>query len=183
MGYSTTGIFNVGIGSLTLFSNTTGYQNTAIGYNSLALNKIGYQNTAIGHQAGPSLNGATNSINSIYIGHQAGHYSNGYSNEIIIGTTQSYGTNSVVLGNTSITKTILRGSILVGTTTTSSSAILKIDSFSQGVLVPRMRTSEINSIALPIEDGLIVYNTDINLICYYDGGSANWMKITGVTTM
>ena len=43
---------------------------------------------------------------------------NGNTNEIVIGhTATGNGSNSVTLGNSSITKTILRGNVLIGTTT------------------------------------------------------------------
>ena len=169
------GYENVSVGELSLSSNISGYGNTVLGFNSLGINTIGYNNTAIGHQSGPNYTGATNSKNSIYIGHQAGYYSHGYDNEIIIGNTMSYGTNSVVLGNTSTAKTILSGSVLIGTTSSVSSAILKIDSTTQGVLVPRMTRTQITSISAPSE-GLIVYNTDIHQLCFYNGSS--WRVLT-----
>jgi hypothetical protein len=151
--FSTTGIFNVGIGSLTLFSNTTGSGNTVIGHNSLALNTIGDFNIAIGYQAGPGIIGATNSSNSIYIGKSAGQNSNGFVNEIVIGSTMSYGNNTVLLGNDSTTKTYLKGS----------------------VQLPTMTTAEINLVSGPT-NGQVIYNTTLNQICFYNGSS--WRKVT-----
>jgi hypothetical protein len=151
--FSTTGIFNVGIGSVTLFSNTTGSGNTVIGHNSLALNTIGDFNIAIGYQAGPAIIGATNSSNSIYIGKSAGQNSNGFVNEIVIGSTMSYGNNTVLLGNDSTTKTYLKGS----------------------VQLPTMTTTEINLVSGPT-DGQVIYNTTLNQICFYNGSS--WRAVT-----
>jgi hypothetical protein len=63
--------------------------------------------------------------------------------------------------------------LLIGTTTDVSSAKVVIDSTSQGVLVPRMTTTQINAIASPA-DGLLVYNTTISSMCCYLGSS--WRK-------
>jgi hypothetical protein len=59
--------------------------------------------------------------------------------------------------------------LLVGSTTDIASAKVIIDSTSQGVLVPRMTTTQINAITSPA-DGLLVYNTTISHMCCYLGG-------------
>jgi len=94
---NTIGLYNVAIGTTAIYSNTTGDNNIGIGANSLYLNTTGSGNLGIGPST-RCLN--SNDNNSIMIGFD----------------TEGVGSNSVVLGNSSITKTILRGNVLIGTT-------------------------------------------------------------------
>jgi hypothetical protein len=59
-------------------------------------------------------------------------------------------------------------SIGLGTTSIDPSSILQINSTTQGVILPRMTTTQMNAIAMPVADGLMIYNTTLNKICYYD---------------
>ncbi len=52
-----------------------------------------------------------------------------------------------------------------------NAAILDVKSTSKGFLPPRVSTVEMNAIALPPE-GLMVYNTTLRVICWYNG--AGW---------
>ncbi len=114
-----TGIENVVLGNLSLVGNLSGNGNTVIGFNSFTQNEIGGYNISIGHQSGPTTILATNSNNCIYIGNAAGNSSTSNTNEIVIGSTANgNGSNSVTLGNDSITKTILKGNIGIGVTAT-----------------------------------------------------------------
>jgi len=67
------------------------------------------------------------------------------------------------------------GQLAIGTTTPDASALVQIDSTTQGFLVPRMSEAEINSISSPAE-GLMVYNTDQKHMCMYDG--SGWKKFS-----
>jgi len=67
------------------------------------------------------------------------------------------------------------GNVGIGTTTPAASAILDITSTTQGVLFPRMTTTQINAIASPA-NGLTVYNTTLLAICFYDG--TGWKKVS-----
>ena len=58
--------------------------------------------------------------------------------------------------------------LLINTTTDVASSKLTIDSTTQGVLVPRMTTTQINAIVTPAT-GLIAYNTTLATLCFYDG--------------
>lgn len=62
----------------------------------------------------------------------------------------------------------------VGTTNPESSAILDINSTSQGVLVPRMTTAQRNAIASPAQ-GLLVFDTVESSFYYYD--SSTWVEV------
>jgi hypothetical protein len=63
----------------------------------------------------------------------------------------------------------------IGTTTPNASSILDLTSTTQGLLLPRMTTTQINAIATPAA-GLTVYNTTLALICFYNGTA--WQKVT-----
>ena len=59
-----------------------------------------------------------------------------------------------------------------GGTSLNASAISQIDSTTKGFLPPRMTTSQKTSIASPAA-GLVVYDTDTNKLCCYNGTSWN----------
>ena len=63
----------------------------------------------------------------------------------------------------------------VGIGTDSPLAKLDITSTTDGVLLPRMTTTQVNAISSP-ENGLTVYNTTLNTLCFYNGSS--WQKVT-----
>lgn len=63
----------------------------------------------------------------------------------------------------------LDGNSGFGTTTPDDSAIVDFTSTTQGVLMPRMTTAQINAIASPA-NGLMVYNTTIDHVCFYQNG-------------
>ena len=66
----------------------------------------------------------------------------------------------------------------IGTSNPSPSAIIDLSSSTQGVLVPRMTTVQMNAISVPV-NGLLIYNTDCNNFYYNSGtpGSPNWAAI------
>jgi len=114
---NTTGSNNLAIGSYALFYNTTGSYNSTIGFNALERNTTGSYNAAVGYLAGDfssTSNNATSSY-STYLGHDTRALASGDTNEIVIGSgATGVGSNSVVLGNDSITKTILKGNVGIG---------------------------------------------------------------------
>lgn len=116
-----TGNSNTAAGSFTMRDNTSGSSNSAFGYSALRFNVSGSNNVAIGHQAGRFIaNGSSNltgTSNSIYIGSESKGLNNSDNNSIVIGYNAiGIGANSVVLGNSSIATTALRGNIGIGTT-------------------------------------------------------------------
>ncbi len=122
---NTTGGANTALGVSALRYNTTGSYNTAIGTAALGSNTTGYQNIAIGYQAGGYIADGTTanstSTNSVYLGANTKASFSGAINEIVIGyDAVGAGSNSVVLGNDSITRTILKGNVGIGTTTPSA---------------------------------------------------------------
>jgi hypothetical protein len=65
--------------------------------------------------------------------------------------------------------------ISFGDSTLVASAQVTINSTTKGFLMPRQTTAQINAISTPA-NGLQVYNTDLNVICFYDG--TGWHKVT-----
>lgn len=155
---NTSGIQNVAIGYQSVFSNTTGSGNVAIGVSSLVFNSTGSGNTAfgdeallrnttggkniaIGQRAGTYAGSGTvnnqTSSDSIYIGYQARASASGATNELVFGKdTVGSGSNTVTLGNTSITKTILRGTVNAANLPTSPAGLASGDLWNNlGVLM------------------------------------------------
>lgn len=116
------GSYNTGVGFNAFSSITTGYRNVAFGQSAMSALTTGYFNVAIGDNAGRFISGSsdliTTSNSSIFIGRSSQSNANGNTNEIVIGNEAvGNGSNSTTLGNSSITKTILAGNLLLGTTT------------------------------------------------------------------
>jgi hypothetical protein len=82
--------------------------------------------------------------------------------------------NNYALFIDSPAKSYFQGSIGIGTTTPAASALLDITSTTQGVLFPRLTTTQINAITSPA-NGLTVYNTTLAVLCFYDG--TGWKKV------
>jgi hypothetical protein len=67
------------------------------------------------------------------------------------------------------------GALGLGIITPDASAIIDITSTTRGALIPRMTTTQRNAIASPA-NGLQVYDTSINKMCFYNGTS--WQQVT-----
>ena len=124
MYFNTSGSSNTAVGEYSLYGNVNGSNNIGLGISSLFYLNTGSSNIAIGALSGRTLaNGSTplsSSNYSIFIGHDAKANNNGETNQIVIGySANGIGSNSVVLGNDSVTKTALKGNVLIGTTTSS----------------------------------------------------------------
>ena len=124
------GTNNVGVHGLQ--SVTSGDNNTVFGFNALNLVFLGDENTAIGSQTHGSgeanqcvavgfqaarfiADGITSNIDAtqgVYIGHNARASAAAQTNEIVLGAGAiGIGSNTAVLGNASITKTRLQGTV------------------------------------------------------------------------
>jgi hypothetical protein len=129
MSSNTTGALNTATGYGALAPNTTGFENVAYGAYALTKMTTGSRNIALGSYAGryiaDNATGNTNGTNSIFLGHGARPFADGDTNEIVIGFDfNGNGSNSVTLGNDSITKTILKGNVGVGTTAPLSKLVV-----------------------------------------------------------
>lgn len=119
---NTTGDGNAAYGARSLFGNTSGSNNVAVGNLALHTNTSGYNNVGLGYAAGRFIADGTTAnqtgYNSIFLGTGTRANANGEYNQIVIGADAiGNGSNSVTLGGSSITRTILRASVGIGTTT------------------------------------------------------------------
>jgi hypothetical protein len=179
--FNTTGIYNSAIGMQSLYSNTTGQQNSTVGYQSLYSNTTGQYNSTVGYAS--LYSNTTGQYNSV-IGYQAGRYiadgttanvsgsncvflgANAYpsrsndTNEIVIGyNSRGKGSNTVVLGNDSITNTYLKGQVSCSQVTASTAT------FSTGLVIPT-----INGPASGTQPkGYMTFDTGSNMMYIYNG--------------
>ena len=112
----TSGADNTAVGSTALNHINTAAWNTAVGVQSLTNLTTGGNNTAIGGRAGKFISGGsvanTTGANSVLIGYLASPLADGDTNETVIGyATTGNGSNTVTVGNSSITGTWLSGSV------------------------------------------------------------------------
>ena len=113
-----TGQGNVGMGAQALISNTTGSHNIGIGNAPLLFNTTGSYNIGIGYLSGDytaaSALNATSTY-SLYIGSSTRSSADGNTNEIVIGSSAyGNGSNTVTLGNTSVTGWYMGATKLIG---------------------------------------------------------------------
>lgn len=100
----------------------------------------------------------------------------------LIGATFNYGFRGLIPSGTGrwnlymdgTAQNYLAGALSIGVTSANASALLQVDSTTQGVLFPRMTTTQKNAISSPAV-GLIVYDTTLNKLCVYTGA---WQTIT-----
>jgi hypothetical protein len=113
--FTTTGSNNTALGHQVL-SNANGSVNTAVGISSLFSLSTGDNNLGIGNQAGSQISsGAGNTIsnNSIFIGTDTRPSANNQTNQIVIGHNAiGQGSNTVTIGNSSITSNKLFGRVI-----------------------------------------------------------------------
>ena len=163
-----TGINNDFVGVDAGFLNTSGSYNNFLGINAGYLNTIGSFNTFIGNDAGYSN---TTGGNNIALGNLAGYTNTtGYHNTLIgdsadvlysnLSNATAIGfnarvaqSNSIVLGN--------GANVGIGTSSPVASAILQLNSTSQGFLLPSMTTALRTGITSPAT-GLQVYDNSLN---------------------
>lgn len=128
---ASTGDTNTAIGTAALGSITTGGNNTAVGSSAAGSGNFdgntvvgtaaflnlttGSSNVVMGTEAGRYFTGPTaltSLSNSVLIGQNTKVAANGDSNEIVIGfQAEGHGSNTVTLGNDSITDTYLKGEV------------------------------------------------------------------------
>jgi hypothetical protein len=121
---NTTGSRNTANGYAALYSNTTGAANTANGYLALYYNTTGGGNTALGGSAGAYItDGVTaNTVNSnsVFLGNRTKALADNQTNQIVIGyDATGLGSNTAILGNSSITTTRLQGGIEINASDTT----------------------------------------------------------------
>ena len=137
---NTTGYYNTASGDAALYSNTTGSYNTASGRTALYSNTTGFYNTGIGYAAGRFItDGVTSNLTgdyNVFIGTDTKALADNDQNEIVIGyNATGLGSNSAVLGNSSVTLTALRGSVGIGTTVPGAFGLAVNHSTGQGIQI------------------------------------------------
>lgn len=170
---------NIAIGGNSLYGLIEGWHNVSIGTLAGNLLREGNKNIFIGTQAG---NNTTEGNNNIFIG-EYNTYPLGVGNHgIVIGNNVSAQDSVTIIGNFNQTiQTHLEGTLTLGTMTKDSSALLQMNSTTQGFLPPRMTGAQAEAIASPSE-GLMIYSTDGSGTTIlskgwwgYDG--TNWVKL------
>jgi hypothetical protein len=116
--FNQSGEYNVAMGVYSMLSNISGDNNVGIGGYSLYYNKTGYDNAALGYYSGIFLANGTsyneNSTYSIFIGSQTKAKQADGINEIVIGyDVTGNGSNTVTIGNSSITANYLNGNLIL----------------------------------------------------------------------
>ena len=179
---------NIGIGDFALTNMGAAYGNTAIGKDAMYYLNTGNFNVAIGNSALVNVKGGNNTGVGANVGY---NLTTGTANTIVgyytgLGITTG-GKNTIIGANvsglaTSLSNTIIladgdgviryycnsAGSTGIGTTTPNASAKLEVSSTTQGVLLPRMTTTQKNAISSPAE-GLEVYDLTLHQKSYYNG--------------
>ncbi len=113
---------NLGLGSFTALPSQTGVRNTLIGNFTLQSKNAGDNTTALGHAAGNYFGSGTGLVTSVnkglYLGAFARSNANNQTNEIVIGADAlGNGSNTIQLGNTTITNTKTSGTLTAGAVT------------------------------------------------------------------
>jgi hypothetical protein len=153
---NTVGINNTAIGSGAIGGLTSGSDNTVIGTSAMSGTQTGSSNVALGLGAGRYFGtGSSNNLvcnSSVFIGHNAVPLLGSQTNQIVIGAgAVGAGSNTVTLGNTSITTTILRGKVGIGTSTPGVNFVNSGAPFSSG---PTLGSGTVGSQAILSNDGL-----------------------------
>jgi hypothetical protein len=113
---NTTGSYNAAIGASSLGNNISGGYNVSIGYLAMVNSATGANNSSLGYLSGAYLsNGTTDNAtpqNSVFIGANTRSLTNNDTNQIVIGYNAiGKGSNTVQLGNSSVTATYLQGEV------------------------------------------------------------------------
>lgn len=169
---------NTAVGQQAMYSNT-GSSNTALGDTALYAITSGASNVGLGFSAGRYIaNGSTanqTSGTSVYLGASTKSLASGDANEIVIGYNAiGLGSNTAILGNSSITTTALRGNVGIGITSPNANAILDVTSTTKAFMPPRMTTTQRDAIPSPTA-GMVIYNSSTNKLNVY---TTTWEAVT-----
>jgi hypothetical protein len=145
---------NVGINTITGTAKlqVVGSGSTSATTALLVQNSAGTENFKVLDNGTTIINGAINNVNSGVV--QLGGGGAAASNVYVNTTSESVG---------------------VGTNTIHASAKIDITSTTKGVLFPRMTTAQRNAIASPA-NGLIVFDTDVQNLCYRR--DSTWVQVS-----
>ncbi|MBK7761902.1 MAG: tail fiber domain-containing protein [Bacteroidetes bacterium] len=133
-----------------------------------------FLNTTTNQIFGPKTAGAWGSGTSL-VGPQGPAGTGGMANGTAVGNTTFWDGTSWIVNNSNLYNN--GSSIGIGTNTPDASAKLDISSTTQGLLIPRMTTTQRDAITTPAI-GLQIFNIDDQCIDMYDG--AHWIKTCGL---
>jgi hypothetical protein len=183
---NTTGGANIANGYTALYSNTTGSSNTALGYAALQQNTTGNYNMAVGHNAGRYITGGvslnTVTSNSVFLGSGTKALASSQTNQIVIGyDATGLGSNTAILGNSSITTTRLQGGIEINA---SDTTITRAEA-------GRIAVEGVNVVTTDSADTLVfktLYRPIIENHAAFEGGTSGVTKlqataVAGLTTL
>jgi len=108
--------------------------------------------------------------------HRLGIGTNSPSNKLDVSGRVAIGTSYAGMQTAPTNGLAVQGQVGIGTYTPDLSAALDITSTTQGFLPPRMNSTQRNAISSPA-DGLVVYDTTIEELYYYNGTSAAWQAV------
>jgi len=158
---NTTGNHNTALGNSAIRSNVSGSQNVGVGGSVLFNNTNGSDNVALGWNAaryfGTGTSSLTDTSGSIFIGSLARANASGEVNQVVIGMNAlGLGSNSVVLGNDNITKTVLKGNVGIGTT--SPNRLLTVAGTTSGLIALNASSYRNTTIGSDSVGNFIVYD-------------------------
>jgi hypothetical protein len=185
---NTTGSNNTSVGIYSSEKNTTGTSNAALGYAALYENTTGSSNTAIGRDAGRFIadgtTANTSTSNSVFLGYNTKALATGQTNQIVIGESAvGLGSNTAILGNSSITKTQLQGNVGIGTATPAQKLDVNgnIAIASAAGLSASNQISMVGSRAIFGYDGSIgsafMRSSDVSKPLVFGSGTSEFMRI------
>lgn len=164
LGSTTSAGSNSAFGRSSLVNTTTGGYNSAFGMESLYWGITGANNSGFGYRAGGFLADGTTANttpqNSVFLGYGTKSLTNNDTNQIVIGYNAiGKGSNTVQLGNTSITNTYLQGAVTVNNAftlpTTDGTSAQALTTNGSGVV-------SWNTISLAIPQAQIIYVDSVN---------------------
>jgi hypothetical protein len=168
----TTGYFNSLFGNDSGQFLTTGIGNVAVGNYSLMNITTQSYNTAIGFNSGRFISGGTilsSAQDSIFIGSETRALASGQSNQIVIGHQAiGNGSNTVVIGNSSIVSNRFFGTLRIGTISNAVGNFLTTSA--TGVVQQRTATETRTDIgafpsaSLSIASGQVAFGTGVNTV-------------------
>lgn len=151
------GQYNVSIGQSSMRENTSGVENTVVGFSAMAKNGSGSGNVTIGHYAGHNIGAGgdlTSATNSVFIGKASKANAISETNQIVIGYNAiGRGSNTIQLGNTSITNVYTSGDITTTGTVTASNYVTTSDARLKNISEVMHSADQINTIQYEWKDG------------------------------
>lgn len=177
---------NVAVGVGALFANTTASSNTAVGSGALRAVTGGSYNVGVGRDAiryaGDGVTPAGGLINCVGLGAFTRAYSESDSNAVVIGVgAVSLGSNTVVIGNSAITLTALRGRVGCGTESPAADARVHLH---DGHLVHSQTTAPTAAVTANAGTGAsasLSNATDLRGVLTLTTGTASWAAGAQVT--